>query len=1054
MRPIKLTMSAFGPYGSLQVIDFSKLDNKNIFLINGPTGAGKTTIFDAISYALFGKASSSERDGDNLRSHFAKDDMLTYVELEFEARGKRYYIKRIPKQKKKKIRGEGFTEQKADAEFKEEGEKLITGVGEVNNRVSKLMGMNYEQFKQIVMIPQGKFRDLILADSKERETIFREIFGTYEFQRIQQNLDSLSKNLRLEIQSLVDKRDAYIKKIDPNKDEVLTGLLSAQNINITAVIDNTKKLLLKDKKIQNSLKECKKKLNLQYESLQQELFKAIENNKKFENKDKIEYEKNKLESKKDEYNLKEEKLNKARKALKIKSSEDYYINRRENVDALHKDLIKAKEEKEKSRQILEDSKQKLNVEKNKEEERNALQKSLAYLEKDIDKVKDYEKRLKTINELKMQTKNKNDEIEKVKKNISSMKAKLEHLSMKLNDSKEAAVKCAQYDKILNHKKIIYNKLLKLNQECEKLKEIREKLIKKRNVFKQIDEKFISAREKYEHSNDIYIRGQAGILAQNLIENEPCPVCGSTIHPNPAKNIKGIPSQDDIKKYKEEYQNIEKKHSELYNEITKLNTIGLEQKNLIDDIKKELSEYLKDEDTTNNYSEKLNLLEKKELEEFVISKLESIKDEVVLFTDKLKSLTKKKDMQPQLLQQIEIIQKNINKQEVKQENLEKEYVALYSKYQSENNMILKLERELPKGVHSYKELQERLNDVKSKFQLMNKSLEDAVEKNRKAELQYNSCCINVKNKLEALESAKLELKNAEMQFKHNVNLEGFSSVDEYYSSKLSDSEIQKLETDIRNYGQSLKSIKDAYEKVLEEIKGLKIEDTSVIKDKIKDNQNKAEKIDEELNKLYGRIRINENMIKDINKINKKLGDKESKYRIVGHLASVAKGDNIERISFERYVLAAYFDDIIKAANIRFYKMTNGRYILHRIRERTKGRAQQGLELEVYDNNTGKYRHVKTLSGGESFKASLSLALGLADIVQANAGGINIETMFVDEGFGTLDPDSLDAAIECLLELQKNGRLIGIISHVPELKERIDARIEITPQINGSRADIIV
>jgi exonuclease SbcC len=268
------------------------------------------------------------------------------------------------------------------------------------------------------------------------------------------------------------------------------------------------------------------------------------------------------------------------------------------------------------------------------------------------------------------------------------------------------------------------------------------------------------------------------------------------------------------------------------------------------------------------------------------------------------------------------------------------------------------------------------------------------------------------------------------------------------------DIKQLEKAILLYRQGLTSLKDRLSKAVTDTESLA--EVSIEKLKIELSEVRADEtaLEEKVKIIYSRIKHNTKILKEIEEINKAIFNDEEKYAVIGELSRVANGDNSERISFERYVLAAYFDEIISAANIRLSKMAGGRFILKRKEERGKGRKQEGLELEVFDNYTGKSRHVKTLSGGESFKASLSLALGLADVVQAYAGGISLDTMFVDEGFGTLDPESLDNAIQCLIDLQKGGRLVGIISHVPELKERIDVRLEITPAKEGSKARFVI
>ena len=275
-----------------------------------------------------------------------------------------------------------------------------------------------------------------------------------------------------------------------------------------------------------------------------------------------------------------------------------------------------------------------------------------------------------------------------------------------------------------------------------------------------------------------------------------------------------------------------------------------------------------------------------------------------------------------------------------------------------------------------------------------------------------------------------------------------------NSKLRDEDIKSKEIFIREFYNKLSSKNDEFNRIKEETKDIIKVDLDDFNTIIQEKEGKIKDLEQKGKIIFSRIKNNKDTLKSIEDITDKIKGDEEKYKVIGELAELANGNNSERVSFERYVLAAYFDDIIRAANFRLIKMTNSRYTLKRKESREKGAKQSGLELEVIDAYTGKERHVKTLSGGEGFKASLSLALGLADVIQSYAGGVQIDTMFVDEGFGTLDPESLDNAINTLMELQDLGRLVGIISHVPELKERVDARLEITPGKDGSHAKFII
>ncbi|WP_300382445.1 SbcC/MukB-like Walker B domain-containing protein, partial [Clostridium sp.] len=346
--------------------------------------------------------------------------------------------------------------------------------------------------------------------------------------------------------------------------------------------------------------------------------------------------------------------------------------------------------------------------------------------------------------------------------------------------------------------------------------------------------------------------------------------------------------------------------------------------------------------------------------------------------------------------------------------------------------------------------------KEKLEL-NKALNDLVEGYKKAENYYKDIKSNYdkengnKISLEALvKSNKEDLDKALEEFKEKVLSLGFEDYKDYSEKRISEEEILALEKDINNYNIKLSNAERVHNIALEDTKDLVIQDVNSINEALSVKNGNKEKIEKVEKEIYYRINQNRKILGECLNHNKLIEEDEEKYKVVGKLARVINGDNPRKISFERYVLAAYFEDIISSANLRFSQMTNNRFELLRKEDIGDKRKGQGLDLEVFDNYTGKARDVKTLSGGESFKASLSMALGLADVVQRYSGGIQLDTMFIDEGFGTLDPESLDNAVECLVNLQSDGRVVGIISHVQELKDRIEVKLEVSSTNKGSTA----
>ncbi|MGM9973396.1 MAG: AAA family ATPase [Clostridiaceae bacterium] len=1041
MRPLKLTMSAFGPYAGEEIVDFTLLKDKKIFLITGPTGAGKTTIFDAISFAIYGKASGGDRESENFRSDFAEEDRITYVELSFLLKGKEYYIKRTPQQQKKKRKGDGYTEQKSDAELMTPEGKVYTGVTEVNKKVQELFGISYEQFKQIVMIPQGEFRELLSSNSKDREEIFRRVFGTYGFLKIQEKLDLGAKELENKIKSLKEQRGVFVKGISFPGNEEFLKLTSGEVLNIPELLILSDKLIDEDKIIRQELIELIHKKEEEIASISQDITRGTNLNKELKALGALRDKKRELEDKKESYYAQEYRLERCKKALSLKGKEDYLSSRSLYKEQCERDLQKDRESLANALKVLTLREEKLREQEELKDYRKALGESIAELKKDIASVKEYEGKKLNINNiqrtyevLKRDRDTKQQLIDRSSKELVTLgDFVLKHQGV----PKELVIKENHYKEVEE----LEGKLLKLYQEQDRLLALRKEFSERRNLCKSKEEVYLRTKELYDTLDLAFKKGQAGILGEELEEGRPCPVCGSTHHPSPAKKGKDIPSEEELKKAKIIYENNNKDFNELLNELAGLREKGSEQGRYVEELKKEISPKL----TIDIMS-----LPKEELIDNINSQLQDAKSNLSSLKLEIAELSKQDKLLSQAIKEEEALKIKLRALEEEKKALEESYLSAYSSYEREKEILSRLEKSLPQGISSLTQLQKVIIEKEEELNILEENFKKAQEAYNAAVNEKSALEGNIRTREEALYKAKEELILADTELREALRLQGFQDREEYSSYKLSDKEINALEEDIKNYNQELKSIRDLClerEKALqgaEPVSLESLEEQLIIKGREKTELSEKERL------IYSRIAGNEKNLEAINKIQDSLEKLEEEYSVIGELSKVSRGFNSERISFERYVLAAYFDEIITAANVRLNKMTSGRYALYRIQEKTKGSHQQGLDLEVYDNYTGKARHVKTLSGGESFKASLSMALGLADVVQANAGGISLETMFVDEGFGTLDPESLDNAISTLIELQKSGRLVGIISHVPELKERIEAKLIITTGIEGSHA----
>ena len=1037
MRPIKLTISAFGPYASKQVIDFEELKGRNIFVISGKTGAGKTTIFDAISYALYGEASGESRETDSLRSHFADDNTETYVELEFELRGERYIVNRVPKQKKKKARGEGYTEKSADATLTLPDGKVITKVKNVTDKIIEILGITREQFKQIVMLAQGEFKKLLLADSVEREGIFRKIFNTYDFEKIQAELKDKAANLSKNRTKSKHEMEINLKNIKGEHDIVID-----EYVDFPLVIEKLKDLLERDNNIYKTLNEEGKEVDNKLQVKNQEKAIIETNNNLLKEKEIITKALEELLSKEDEYKNKAKAIIDGKNAKEVKYIEDKLIEttkkltkREEDYNLSLKNIDSLKLEQEEANKLLQ-------IEESKECDREKLSVEINNLNKLEEKIIELDSLNNKVMHLKQSAENSKLQIINNKKETEELKKSKEEKELQLKDIATLETKKVELESDIKAKNKTLDEVRELFKVIRSFQNTYIEHNNKAKEYKEFEVEYKKVKENYEKMDDLYKKEQAGILASKLQENEPCPVCGSTKHPNKAtikENLK-IPTKDELKVAKENLDKLEKENLEKINNLTTLNsnkTTYLEQ---VNNHLSMLSATLNIDKTFNSETAKVV----KNLGTELKSVIDKLKDELLKVIDKI-------SLKEKIEKELNLITTTINEREhslIKLEECEKNYTT-------------ELTQNITKIDEYKKEIPENITDLKTLNNLIEvKTKELNISKEKLAKLRLEN--ENLAKKLEgenstskeinkSIEELKLEIANNKANFNEAIKEQGFDNIQTYEDAKLQISMVESLEKEVENYNSELKLTKAKQEDIINKTKDIVFMDITTIDEEIRSIQNNKKELESKLRELHAIIVGNKTVLKNVENLNIEFKEIEEEYKVVGELADLANGKKAPYISFERYILASYFEDIIEAANIRLEKMTGDRFSLIRKTSKSKGAGQKGLELEIYDNYTDSSRDVSSLSGGESFKASLSLALGLSDIVQSNAGGVSLDTMFVDEGFGTLDPQSLDNAIDSLLELQRGGRLVGIISHVEELKERIDAKLEVTSTSKGSKVE---
>lgn len=1043
MKLQKLIINGFGPYALKQELDFAtNLKDKNMFVITGNTGAGKTTIFDAINFALYGEPSGSDRDGKSLRSDFADQDTPTEVELWFSLRGKDYYVKRTPTYLKPKQRGEGFTESKATAEIKISKDKTITGAKEVTKEVENILGITTEQFKQLVMIPQGEFKKLLNAKSEEKEDIFRKIFGTEIFESIQKHIKEEANKLKKAIEVVERDRLNKIKSfMCKEEDDELYRLINANDINIDKLMISFEESIERDIRDQQILEEKIQQVNEVIKKIQSEIALGEATNRKFSILEKNKEELDKLNIQVEEYKKKRLQLDRGRKAVTVRAFEEKYNDKNREFKALDLKLI----EIEKDLVIYKENYEKAKIEfikqQNREEEKNGLIKDRDEKVRLKEKVSEYEENSKNVNVLQEKVKTLKGRIETIQSSTLKNDETLQFIDKELqhiNSAKEEKGKLEIQQIDCNNKK---RKILDLTSSINQWIKDKKKHGEATVAFNEVDKEFLLAKTTYEESEDTFRRSQAGLLALELENGNPCPVCGSTHHPKVAQLENNEVTEESVKNRKAVLEILREKRDNTLQGLTEINTsIKSIKENSINPLLKEV----------------LNKEDFHSVNEVVIQVESVSKENQVLLVEINNTLEKLKNIihnEEKLLQEKSKLQKSNEELRRELQLKNSELVVEEGNLRAANNTLTMIKSEFKGEIKTSKDLEEIIRVLSDKLNTLKFDFEQAERNFNTSKTLLDQEEGKQKTTKIMKEKAEKELKEAVEVFKEKVLALSFENYTDYKSAVLSEATIELFDKEINDFNSRLVGAQKLYEASSKEVEGIILVDLTVFEEKLRAENEVKTNLDTGGKEIFARIKNNQGVLEVCKKFNKDIDEEEKKYKVVGKLSNVVNGDNIKKISFERYVLASYFEDIIQAANLRFNKITAGRFELLRKEDMGDKRKGQGLDLEVFDNYTGKARDVKTLSGGESFKASLSMALGLADVVQAYAGGIQLDTMFIDEGFGTLDPESLDNAIECLMDLQNDGRLVGIISHVAELKERITTRLEVRATNKGSKAEFI-
>lgn len=917
MRPLKLKLSAFGPYAGVVELDLNTLGASGLYLITGDTGAGKTTIFDAISFALYGEPSGCNREPGMLRSKYAENATPTEVELTFLHAGKEYTVRRSPAYQRRKAKGEGVMEQKPKAELILPDGAPVTKLRDVDDTIENILGLTREQFSQVTMIAQGDFLKLLLAGTKERQEIFRGIFKTDRYEALQKRLNQDAKEVESRWRETKGSIDQYIAGILCPEGSAQFQQGKAGVLPVEEVVSLLEALLAEDQAEQGALED-------QLAQTDAELEKVIS-----------------------------------------------LLTIGEANQKTKQDLEKAEAEQEKTRRMLEEKSAALEAERAKKPQQEALREKITAIDLSLP---DYDQLTKLQEALLSSEK----ELEKANSASVSAAEQMKNLAGEIAglqaERKTLENAGAEKEKLLRQKQAHSDRKEALGSLIDHI----DKLSKQQTALRQAQQKYLQAeiesnrlRQEYDGKSKAFLDEQAGIIAATrLAAGVPCPVCGSLDHPQPAVITENAPTESEVKKAQKNYETASKVTEKASADAAKERGKAAEiEERVQGEIQKLLGETPVSEASASARTQSDGLAEK-------ILRLDAQ-------IRQAEAGQRRKDMLDRLIP-----------------DKEAQRTALEAQLTAAREKIAAAGASIQSGREQIANLKERLAfenksaavRERNTLDISRKSLQTALENAEKA---HASC----KESLAALAAKVAQLRK---------------QTEEHADVDMSALEARRAALDA-----------------------------------------KKSEILQKQKTIHTRLSSNTVSLKNIQSKSADLAELEEKQKWMGALADTASG-NIRgktRIMLETYIQTTYFDRIAARANVRLMKMTGGQYDLKRRETIDNKRSLGGLELDVIDHYNGTERSVKSLSGGESFKASLALALGLSDEVQMSSG-VRVDTLFVDEGFGSLDPESLNQAYRALADLTEGNRLVGIISHVAELKERIDKQIVVTKEKSGgSKAKIV-
>jgi DNA repair protein SbcC/Rad50 len=1013
MKPISLQMQAFGPFAGKEAITFSDLGESPLFLINGPTGSGKTTILDAISYALYGSTTGNERDARDMRCQQSDPELLTEVTFEFSLGGTSYRITRSPDQFRLKKRGEGVTPHQNRADLyklgqdgsTENGELLVEKkVNEATDYIRSITGLNAEQFRQVMVLPQGQFRKLLMADSKERQSIFQSLFQTSIYSTIEDRLKDDSK----EITAAVAKLESVIRNI-----------LESGGVQTEQDLEEKTQAVSEEVGV---LKVASDKAHSIWAAAEKALHDANKLKGDFDELDKVKGRESQLNTESAQILVYKERAKLAHSAVKLMP-----VYRR--VTEAEAALLKTQEEMAEVQSALADAEQALvtadsvfQTEKVREPERAAAGAKVHELKSYSGKAEELaeaKQALEAAQAAAVAAESKQgkctDALEQHLAGEATIQASIDSLHKAIAAAEGIDLKVHKLTEALRARKHLSALRLKFTGANKAHLAAQEQLAAAESARDSADKELKRLRQTWH-------QGQAALLALELDEGSPCPVCGSTEHPSPAVKATEMVTDEELEAANTTF---EAKTQLVITASGAVTTYEQQTKTIEKEIEQSEGELGKQAEASED-DIATELTAASGIAAELVDDREKLAAEQQAIKNHAEQAARLRETVDTAKAAVASARQEVGKAQTRFDLSEKALPAAY-------RAVGQLEKELATATAGLEKLAKALQQAQQTLQAADKARAEAQASLKQLK---NNCTKN-----------EQFLANARSDWAEALAPTEFKTEQEVQLAFMADVELVALDNKTASFDRELLEIKTTRATLEKQLDGKVLGDLPGLaeaEEKTRNDRDSAleawRSVDRDMTRL---IDTKKNLISK----QAEMASLDAKYRVVGTLAEVACGTKGAKISLQRYVLGVLLDEVLVQSSQRLMKMSDGRYELRRKLDPSRGNRASGLDLEVYDDYSGESRSVSTLSGGESFMAALSLALGLSDVVQAQTGGIQLDTLFVDEGFGTLDSEALELAVSTLMDLQRAGRMVGIISHVSELKEQMDIRIDLTKSNQG-------